>query len=225
MKLIKGLLAIAIVSLIAVSCNETKKGVQKDVESAADAVEETVDQAVEATAEAAEEAVEAVKAEFAGFSAIYPKDTKLAKQVNDGLNGMYKVFPALESYFLKSYGYAYFPKITKAGLGVGGAGGKGLVFEKNTVIGKTTLMQATIGFQAGGQQYEEIIFFEDKAALDRFKNNKFKFSAEASAVALKAGLTYNADYQDGVAVFTESEKGLMAEAALGTQKFKYKGGI
>ena len=115
--------------------------------------------------------------------------------------------------------------ITKGGLGIGGAGGKGLVFEDYKVIGGASLAQATLGLQAGGQQYMEVIFFEDKAALDRFKEGKIKFSGQASAVALKDGASVDVDYQDGVAVFTKAKGGLMAEASLGGQKFKYKDGV
>ncbi|NOQ92732.1 MAG: hypothetical protein GQ552_08455 [Flavobacteriaceae bacterium] len=138
---------------------------------------------------------------------------------------MAKENPNVGKMYDNAYGYVIFPKITKGGLIVGGAGGHGLVFENNKVIGSSTLMQATLGAQIGGQQYAEYIFFENKAALDRFTNNKFKFAGELSAVALDKAVSDNIDYQDGVAVYTHANKGLMAEAALGTQKFKYKGGI
>ena len=78
--------------------------------------------------------------------------------------------------------------------GIGGAGGKGLVLENGHVIGLSKLAQATLGFQAGGQQYTQAIFFENKEALDNFTNGKFKFSSEASAVALKSGVSMDSDH-------------------------------
>lgn len=232
MKLLKGLLVIALISIITVSCNETKKGVDKDLKEAVETTEEAVGDAVEATEEAVgdvvettEEAVKEDVVNWVDIPVVYPKDTKLQKQVFETKAVMAKGNPNVGKIFGSAYGYAIFPKITKGGLIIGGAGGHGLVFVGNTVVGSSTLMQATIGAQAGGQQYTEFILFEDKVAMDRFRNNKFKFAGELSAVAWDQAVSENVDYQNGVAVYTYSNKGLMAEAALGTQKFKYKDGI
>lgn len=83
-------------------------------------------------------------------------------------------------------------------------------------------MQATIGFQAGGQQYTQVLFFKDQEAVDNFTNGKFKFSTEASAVILEKGATTKTTYSEGVATVIDSEKGAMFEASLGTQKFKFE---
>ena len=127
----------------------------------------------------------------------------------------------LAKWFNTAYGYAVFPSITKAAVVVGGAGGGGRVFEKGTYIGDAHVSQATIGAQLGGQSFSEVIFFETKAALDRFKENKFELSAGLSAVAAAEGKSKDAKYADGVAVFTHAKKGLMAEASVGGQKFKF----
>ena len=124
-------------------------------------------------------------------------------------------------WFNTAYGYAVFPSITKAAVVVGGAGGGGRVFEKGTYIGDAHVSQATIGAQLGGQSFSEVIFFETKAALDRFKENKFELSAGLSAVAAAEGKSKDAKYANGVAVFTHAKKGLMAEASVGGQKFKF----
>lgn len=245
MKLLKSLLAIAIVSLIAVSCNETKKGAEKDLKEAVEATKEVADDAVEAAESAAEtagdvaESVEETATEvaddvteaaesvvnWADAEVVYPRDPELQKEVTETKAVMAKHNPNVNKMFSSAYGHAIFPKITKGAFVVGGAGGKGLVFEGNTVIGESTLMQATIGAQIGGQQYSEFILFENKAALDRFINKKFKFAGEISAVAWDKADSKNIDYQNGVAVYTYSNKGLMAEVSAGTQKFKYKDGI
>jgi len=83
------------------------------------------------------------------------------------------------------------------------------------------LTQISFGFQFGGQAYSEVIFFEDADAYNRFVENEFQFSAQASAVALKTGISANAKYTDGVAVFTMAQGGLMYEASVGGQRFKY----
>ena len=128
----------------------------------------------------------------------------------------------LKKYFDNSAGYAIFPSVGKGGFVVGGAHGKGVVYEKANLIGEATMTQASVGAQVGGQTFSEIIFFETPAALDDFKSGKFEMSAEASAVAAAEGASAAAGYKRGVAVFTLPKKGLMAQASVGGQKFKFK---
>jgi lipid-binding SYLF domain-containing protein len=122
----------------------------------------------------------------------------------------------------KAYGYAVFPTVAKGGAGVGGAYGRGAVYEQGKQIGYCDLSQGSIGFQLGGQKYSELILFEDKAALDRFKTGEFALAAQASAVAVKSGAGANAKYKDGVMVLTMGEAGLMYEASVGGQKFDFQ---
>ena len=133
-----------------------------------------------------------------------------------------KADPNIDAFLAKAHGYAIFPSVGKGAVGVGGAYGKGEVFEHGRKVGYCDLSQATIGLALGGQAYSELIAFETAAALEKFKSGNFAFSAQASAVALKSGATANAKYTDGVAVFTTGEAGLMYEASIGGQKFSYK---
>ncbi len=130
--------------------------------------------------------------------------------------------PTLQTFFDSSVGYAVFPNVTKGGLIVGGAHGDGLVFERGRVIGKATLTQASIGAQAGGTTYSELIFFQTPDALQAFKEGKFQMSADVTAVAAAEGVAKTARYQEGVAVFTLPKKGLMAQASVGGQKFRFQ---
>lgn len=125
--------------------------------------------------------------------------------------------------FKNASGYVIFPNVGKGGLGVGGAGGKGAVYKKGKTVGTAQMVQVTVGAQAGGQAYREIIFFENNDALDRFMQNKIEFSGQVSAIAAKSGASANANYRDGVVVFSQEKGGLMLEASLGGQKFTYKG--
>ncbi len=126
------------------------------------------------------------------------------------------------AYFNDSYGYAVFPTVGKGGFGIGGAHGAGTVYELGMDIGKAKITQLTLGFQAGGQAYSQIIFFETEEDLQRFKDNKIEFAAQASAVAVTTGAGASLAYNDGVAVFTKTKAGLMYEATLGGQKLKFK---
>ena len=148
------------------------------------------------------------------------------------------------TFFAKSYGYAVFPTIGKGGIGIGGAYGKGRVYAKGAYVGDTSVTQVSIGLQLGGQAYSQIIFFEDKRAFDEFTGGNFEFGAEASAVAITAGVSAEATttgssagasggkndattttagtgYYKGMAVFTVAKGGLMYQASVGGQKFSY----
>ena len=146
-------------------------------------------------------------------------------------------------FFDNTYGYAVFPTVGKGGLGIGGAYGKGQVYQGGNVTGETKLMKATIGLQAGGQAFSEIIFFEDKRAYDDYTSGEFEFDASASAVAITVGAQAKAgtegtsagasagpstgkqakaSYSKGMAVFVYTKGGLMYEAAIGGQKFSFE---
>ena len=146
------------------------------------------------------------------------------------------------AFFAKSYGYALFPTVGKGGLVVGGAHGNGRVYAKGKHVGDTSMTQISVGLQAGGQAYSEIIFFEDQRAFDEFTSGNFEFSADAGAIVITASASASAattgatgsasggkkdaetagKYHKGMVVFTVAKGGLMYEAAIAGQKFKYK---
>ena len=154
-----------------------------------------------------------------------PRSTEQRANLRDegmtSVKEMERTDVGLEDFLNKAYGYTIFPSVGKGGAIVGGAYGKGVVYEKGQWIGYADLSQATVGLQLGGQTYSELIAFETREALDRFKNNQLAFSANASAVALKSGASTAAKYTDGVAVFTAAKGGLMFEASIGGQKFTF----
>ncbi len=130
--------------------------------------------------------------------------------------------PGLQKFFDTAAGYAVFPEVGKGAFGVGGAFGRGLLFQAGRPVGYCSLTQATIGAAVGGQAYTELIFFETPDALNRFKAGSYAGTAQASAVALKSGAATNAKYANNVAVFTMGHSGLMVEASLGGQKFSFE---
>ena len=138
------------------------------------------------------------------------------------LDTMQREDPSLKEFLDKAHAYAIFPGVGKGGFIAGGAYGRGEVYEGGTMIGFADVSQATIGAQAGGQEFSELIVFESKPALERFMSNKLRFAANASAVALKSGAAKSARYEDGVAIFTRPLGGLMFEASVGGQSFSYR---
>jgi lipid-binding SYLF domain-containing protein len=133
-----------------------------------------------------------------------------------------KTDPSSSKFFGSAVGWVVFPTVGKGAIGIGGAGGSGVLFEKGAAVGKAKLVQVTIGLQLGGQAYSEIVFFESAPALTDFKKGNFALAAQVSAVAASAGASANAKYERGVAVFTMTKAGLMYEASVGGQKFSYE---
>jgi len=145
------------------------------------------------------------------------------------------------TFFKNAYGYAVFPTIGKGGVGVGGAFGRGRVYDHGKYVGDASMTQVTVGFQLGGQAYSQIVFFQNQSAFQKFTSGNFAFGAEASAVAITAAAGAKANttgssagisgtknaaatvgaYHDGMATFTVAKGGLMYEASIGGQKFGY----
>ena len=128
--------------------------------------------------------------------------------------------PDMQRFFDSAVAYVIIPTVGKGGIGIGGARGKGLLYEGGAITGEVTLTQLTFGFQWGGQAYSEFIFFKDDVALADFKRGNYELGAQASAVAVTAGASADAAYSGGVAIFTQAKGGLMYEASVGGQKFK-----
>jgi lipid-binding SYLF domain-containing protein len=149
-------------------------------------------------------------------------DPRTAKETVEAIDLFKSTDSDMALWFANATGYAIFPSITKGAIGIGAAHGTGEVFEKGKLIGSASLTQVTIGLQLGGQEYAEVIFFENKETLDQFKQSKFAMSAQVSAVAAAEGASSDAKYQQGVVVFTIAKGGLMFEASVGGQKFKFK---
>jgi lipid-binding SYLF domain-containing protein len=136
------------------------------------------------------------------------------------LDAFLEADPKIQGFIDAAAGYVVIPTVGKGGIGIGGARGKGLLYEDGAPTAIVTLTQLSIGFQWGGQAYSEFIFFEDDATLSKFKEGNFELNAQASAVAVTAGASADASFDNGMAIFTQAKGGLMYEAAIGGQKFK-----
>jgi lipid-binding SYLF domain-containing protein len=178
---------------------------------------------------------------LAGFTSIAP-DLAHADSYSYAID-VFKQSDAVKPFFENAYGYAIFPTIGKAGIGVGGAYGSGKVYQGGQLTGTSSVIKLSVGWQLGGQTFSEIIFFQDKRAYDEFTKGEFAFGAQASAVAITAGVQAQGgtsgvsasatagpktgaqaqtNYNKGMAVFVHAKGGLMYEAAIGGQKFNFK---
>ena len=172
---------------------------------------------------------------------LVPAEAALADDYSETIE-LFRNAGTSAAFFNNSYGYAVFPTIGKAGLVVGGAHGTGRVYEHGKYVGDTSMTQVSVGFQAGGQAYSQIILFRDKRAFDEFTSGDFEFDANVSAVAITAAATGTAGttgasvtasggkryattagrYYKGIAVFTIVKGGAMYEISVAGQKFSYK---
>ena len=161
--------------------------------------------------------------------------TASAQRVND-LSETIDVFsaiPVVRPFLENSYGYAVWARIARGGLGFGAATGRGQVYVNGQVTGFSRLVDVSIGFQAGGQVYRQIIFFENQAAYEGFADGSFSFDAQASAIAVTASAQASSStrgsqasvgaatstelagaetYHNGMRVFTMAVGGLMYQA-------------
>ena len=165
-----------------------------------------------------------------------------ADKFTDTIN-VFKKSETVQPFFKNAYGYAVFPTIGKAGIGIGGSYGTGQVYQGGKVTGEVSVIKGSIGWQLGGQAFSQMIFFKDKRAYDEFTSGNFEFDATASAVAITAGAQASAgtegasagasagpatgaqaktNYHKGMVVFTHAKGGLMYEASIGGQKFTFK---
>ena len=162
---------------------------------------------------------------FAGCSTA-PK-TQASQQTlkEDGtsaLNRLYAADPTLRPFVEGAAGYAIFPSVGKGGVVFAGSYGRGTVFENGSMIGFADITQGSFGATLGGQEYTELVVFENPDSLAALRNGDFSLGAQASAVAIKAGAGAKKQFQNGVAVFTKPTGGLMFDASVGGQKFSYK---
>lgn len=176
------------------------------------------------------------------LSVLFVSPSALADKYSDAIQA-FRDAGQSGAFFNSAYGYAVFPTIGKGGFGLGGAHGRGRVYVAGQHVADSSMTQVTVGFQLGGQAFSQIIFFENQGAFQDFATGNFEFSAQATAVAITAGVSAEANtggglsagasggqndattthggYRKGMATFTIAKGGLMYEASLGGQKFSY----
>lgn len=178
--------------------------------------------------------ITAVLLMFAGTSAYAAATEEECRASYDKFKGLGDVPQMLA----ETYGFAVLPTVGKGGIGIGGAGGTGCVFKGGVHTGNVSMGQVTIGFQLGGQAYSQLILFKNSDVYDEFVKGQFEFGADATAVALTYGAQAGAttkgasasagdtkgagSWKRGMAVYTIAGGGLMYEASIGGQKFKFK---
>lgn len=166
----------------------------------------------------------AVLALATGCTTTGQKSSELTANVREAKADFLRNDDTLRPVLANASGYAIFPKIGSGAAFIGAAAGRGELFEKGNrhPVGDVTLNQVSVGAQAGGQVYSELVIFEDAVALNDFKQGNYQFAAQATAVVAAEGVSANAKYDQGVMILTLPQSGLMTQASVGGQKFDYK---
>jgi Las17-binding protein actin regulator len=145
----------------------------------------------------------------------------LVRQAAAALTAWNREIPGVEGFARWNYGYALFPEIAKGGVGLGAAYGRGVVYAQGQHIGYADLSQGSVGLQLGGQTYQELIVFDDKAALERFKEGGFALSADTSAVLIKPGYAASVGFTEAATIFLKPIGGLMGEMVMAGQQLTF----
>lgn len=163
---------------------------------------------------------------LAGCSASPPRAGQreiLRTEVQEAIAEFKRADPTLQSYFDRSAGYAVLPKVAKGAFLLGGAYGRGMVFEQGgRFLGYCDMKQATVGFSFGGEYFREVIFFRYPQDLRLFTQGHFTLSAQATATVVSVGAAAKVDYRDGMAVFVQADTGLMVDVSIGGQRFEFE---
>ena len=134
------------------------------------------------------------------------------------LKSLYAKVPAAKTIGAKAQAVLVFPKITKAGLGVGGQFGEGALIKGGKTVAYYNTTGLSSGLQAGAQQYGYAMFFMNDGALKQLdKTEGFEVGVGPSIVVLdegKAKTTTTTTMKDDIYAFIFSQKGLMAGLGL-----------
>lgn len=159
----------------------------------------------------------------AAFTAVPSAAQEVRQDVHETIEAFKAADPGIAQWFNGAYGYAVFPNVGKGAFFIGGGHGTGQVFRQGELIGKADVTMVSFGLQFGGQAFSEIIFFQNEETLNRLIDSSLEFGAGVSAVVLASGVSADASYRNGVAVFTRTKGGAMAEISIGGQKFDFEG--
>ena len=130
------------------------------------------------------------------------------------LNALYAKVPAAKAIGGKARAVLVFPKVTKAGLGIGGQYGEGVLLKGGKPVAYYNTGGASYGLQAGAQQYGYAMFFMNDAALKSLdKADGFEVGVGPSVVVMDEGMaksTTTTTMDKDVYAFIFGQKGLMA---------------
>ena len=110
--------------------------------------------------------------------------TEIDATVQEALNNLYEESSASRELAQKAAGILVFPRVIKAGIGVGGEYGEGALLINGQPVEYYNSVSASIGFQLGAQIKSQVIMFMEQGALDSFRNSNGWEAGVDGSVAL-----------------------------------------
>ncbi|MFH1868902.1 MAG: YSC84-related protein [Candidatus Omnitrophota bacterium] len=165
--------------------------------------------------------IPALIAGFAGLALAPQALAATAKEIDasvDSSLGLFKDVKGAEGLIKKAAGVLVFPKVYKAGIGIGGEYGEGALRINGKTVDYYNTASASIGFQLGGQKKTIIILFMQKDSLDKFRaSSGWKAGIDASVAVIAigtGGAIDTAKINEPIIAFILDQKGLMYNLTL-----------
>lgn len=139
---------------------------------------------------------------------------EISKNANAALQSLYTHVPGAKALGAQAHAILVFPKVVKAGLGIGGQSGEGALFKGGKTIGYYRTSGASIGLQAGAQTYGYALFLMNAKALQQLDAaSGFEVGVGPTVVVMdegKAKSMTTTTMKDDIYAFIFGQKGLMA---------------
>lgn len=143
---------------------------------------------------------------------------KIDRRVKEALVEFHQLVNGSEGLLKRARGVLIFPKVTKAGIGIGGEKGDGALLVRGKTVGYYRTISASIGLQFGVQTRRQMIIFLDQGALDAFRNSdnwEVGVDGSVALVTLDAGGKISTETEGAPAMgFIFGAKGLMYNLTL-----------
>jgi len=160
----------------------------------------------------------AILALFTSVASFAESEAKIDTRASEALAQFYKLNPSHQQLVQKAAGVLIFPEVTKAGVGVAGEHGNGVLQVKGKTVGYYSSTAASVGVTLGVGKRSEVILFMTQEALDHFKSSKgWHIGADTGIAIAKTGTggEYDSDtLKKSIVGFVFGEKGLIADASL-----------
>jgi lipid-binding SYLF domain-containing protein len=130
--------------------------------------------------------------------------------------------PAIEAVIRKAPAYAVFPSVGRGGILIGGAYGRGILYEAGTPTGYVSLQQASLGAQLGGESVAELLVLRSTGEIRRLKAGHFTAGANLGVIVISAGATTHAIFDPNASVFVIQRGGLMVDVSITGQQLSYQ---
>lgn len=147
---------------------------------------------------------------------------EIDRQVNEALADFTKIDGA-KSYLGIAKGVLVFPKVYKAGIGIGGEYGEGALRIGGRTADYYSTAAASFGFQLGAQAKSIVLIFTKEEALKKFRASEgWKVGVDGSVALVDIGVGKAVDttnIKDPVVGFIFGQKGLMYNLTLEGSKF------